>query len=240
MTDTPVDVPAGPRPPQVSVIYQLPSAADARELRAAAFREGALPRDLIEHIAFSGHRGSCTVSALRPEGNAFLEMAPDLGLWLAARLGGFVPMQVSERAVGVRQGDRHNFTLGPVPLLKSGRGDWQRQGQDPAWIRQRILGRLMSDLSLYRAQWSDDPSPMPEPELVSVGRVMPIKVPLAGGGRELTWLTAVGVRLLWSVDLEGHWFIGAMASAGFGRLWYTPPAVPDGLMSVAEQMEALA
>lgn len=224
---------------QSVVTYQLPSPQEARLLRVAALEAAAFPSEYAQSVAWSGHRGAITLSALTPQANAFIESAPDLGLWLAERFGSFIPMQPADQDLCCRAGDRRHFTLGPVVLLKSGAGDWQ-QAEDPLWVRSRIESRLASDIAAFAAQWGIEDIPAP-PTVIGPGRVLAIKTPVANAARETTWLAATDIRLLWGAELLGHWHIGKMAVAGFGRLWYTPPDIPtEVLMSVAEQLEALA
>lgn len=225
---------------QFSMTYLAPESVDARVMRVEALRAGVVPKRFLSDVTWTGHDGAMTITALRPAGNEIHAHAADLGLWIGGLIGHFLRMEPKwHTPAAVMDSARpYRYTLGPVVLLKSGRGKWS-DAEDPAWVKARIEARLQGDIQSFADAWGIELPSMPV--VTDPGRVLSITAPVVSGGNT-SWLVATGVKLDWKAAISGMWHIGGMAPAGFGRLWYEIPSLPAelGTMSVAEQMEALS
>lgn len=166
--------------------------------------------------------------------------SPAAGAWLnkhidaiagavAGAEGGPVPLELRERAVGVRAGTDQLWAYRfPRLVVTKTSGDWGRQmtAPLPADEADRLAAMIQSGLRRELATWDRLPAKLADdnaPFLVVTdpGRAIPVAAigsNRSGHGRPVSVLVRRHVHVMSYWRLEGDLSVGPLASLGYGRL----------------------
>lgn len=220
---------------QTVLVAVLPPAIEsAPERSASAWRSifvgaGIGTFDDWNTVRVSASQRQVWIIAGSQAANTFIEAHFDaIAGALAQACNGPVPLEVSQRAVGVRSGtDKLWAYRFPKLVVEKNPGDWSAHfaaDLDPA-LKASIERKVERSIRRELAEWGRLPSALdnevPFLVLAQPGRAMPIQAVTAqrsGHGKAVTVLTRLHPVFLSYWRLEGHLFAGPLASLGFGRI----------------------
>lgn len=227
---------------QTVLLAALPPAIDSSsELNASQWRMRLVAAGIgtfedWNRVRISASQRQLWIVAGEPAANAFLSLhLDDIAGVLASTCNGPVPLEISERAIGVRSGTDKLWAYRiPKLVVEKKPGDWSAHfapSLDPA-IRAGIERKVERAIRKELDTWGRLPAVLDNDEpflaLSQPGRAMPIQAisgQRSGHGKPVSILARLQVVFLSYWRLEGQFFVGPLASLGYGRVART--AAPE-------------
>lgn len=220
---------------QTVLLAALPPGIDSSEERTASqwrslfVQAGIGQFDDWNAVRIAAAQRQLWIIAGEPSANAFLTSHLDaIAGVLASACNGPVPLEVNERAVGVRAGTDKLWAYRiPKLVVEKKPGDWSAHFAaqiDPALksqIERKVERALRRELDTWGRLPSELDNDLPFLVLSQPGRAVPISAisgQRSGHGKAVTVLTRLHPVFLSYWRLEGHLFAGPLASLGFGRI----------------------
>lgn len=220
---------------QKVLLAALPPAIDSSpersssEWRTAFVAAGIGTYDDWNKIRVSATHRQVWIVAGEPSANAFIEAHLDgIAATLAHICNGPVPLEISDRAIGVRAcTDKLWAYRIPKLVVEKKAGDWSAHFKallDPS-LRSSIERKVERSIRRELDMWGRLPHALdndaPFLVLSQPGRAMPIPAitsQRSGHGKPVNVLTRLQPVFLSYWRLEGQIFVGPLASLGYGRI----------------------
>jgi hypothetical protein len=211
-------------PQQTVVRLYTPPVSTASQWRGRLKAHPALAQAPWQEVAVQQANTALSLAALTPAASQWmLSYGGELTSALLEVAGQPLQMRLEEHEVdSVRE--QHFLWCYEAPRLvvaKDAR-HWQEYAapQLSEASRQRLTQRLNRDLAAQAAAWGFDGAPCVS--IIDEGSPMPfvnaIRGECNGRGQPLNVLGRTGMRLVSTQRLSGWWFVGPLATLGYGRL----------------------
>lgn len=248
---------------QRTILFSLPASwvmahhLDAGEWRSRWVAAGVGDLPTWNSVRVVAVRELLWIVSGSPDANCWLEGQLDaIAGVVAETIADAIPVQVRERAVGVRTGADALWAYRiPRLVIAKGGGDWQphfKPALDPA-ITVKMARSIETGLRRELHAWGRLPSMLDDerPFVVVTQAGRPAIIPViqgnrSGHGKPVNALVRSNVVVLSPLRIEGDLFVGALASLGFGRVLRTPPpemldrATQTALFDLPDYHEACA